>query len=60
MFIEILNYPNVKKEHNNFDVYLGSLLKKEKKYLNMTAVVILNSFNISLNLPLIEGKILMC
>lgn len=52
-----MNYPSVKTHHNNFEIYLGSLLKKEKKFLNFNAVVILNNPNVSLSLPLLEINI---
>lgn len=33
-------------------------MKKEKKFLNMNVIIILTNPNVTLNLPLLEGKII--
>lgn len=54
IYIEGMNYPLSKKSHNYFEIFLGSLMQKERKYLNLNATVILNNNQFSLNLPLLE------
>ncbi len=54
IFLEGLNYPLTEISHNNFEICMGSLLKKEKKLFNMNAKIFLNNTNISLTLPLLE------
>ena len=54
IYLEGLNYPLTEKSHNNFEICMGSLLKKERKLFNMNAKIFLNNTNISLSLPLLE------
>ena len=54
IYLEGLNYPLTEKSHNNFEICMGSLLKKERKLFNMNAKIFLNNTNISLTLPLLE------
>ena len=54
VYIEALNYPINKINHNDFEIIIGSLLKKEKKIINLIATVILNNPDINLLLPLMD------
>ncbi len=54
VYLEALNYPINKINHNDFEIVVGSLLKKEKKIINLVATVILNNSDINLLLPLLE------
>ena len=47
VYLEALNYPINKINHNDFEIVLGSLLKKEKKIINLVATVILNNPDIN-------------
>jgi hypothetical protein len=47
----------LKSSHNYLEVYLGNLTKKEKKNISLTASVVLNNHNVSLDLPLLEVSI---
>ncbi|MCQ2819609.1 MAG: hypothetical protein MJ252_20285 [archaeon] len=49
-----LIFPFNKIDHNAYEVYLGSILMKEKKTYNFNLTVILNQQNIKLSLPLVE------
>lgn len=54
VYLEALNYPINKINHNDFEIVLGSLLKKEKKIINLVATVILNNPDINLLLPIMD------
>lgn len=54
VYIEALNYPINKINHNDFEIVIGPLLKKEKKIINLIATIILNNPDINLILPLID------
>ena len=54
IYLEGMNYLVNKKSHNNYEVYVGGLLHKEKKIVNLNADVILNNSDLALNLPLLE------
>ena len=54
VYLEALNYPINKINHNDFEIIVGSLLKKEKKIINLVATVILNNPDINLLLPLLD------
>ena len=54
IIIDAVNYPTNKISHNNFEVYIGSMMKKEKKIINFTAKIILNNNSFAINLPLME------
>ena len=54
VYLEALNYPVNKINHNDFEIIIGSLLKKEKKIINLIATVILNNKDINLILPLMD------
>ena len=54
IIIDAMNYPVNKISHNNFEVYIGSMMKKEKKIINFTAKIILNNNSFAINLPLME------
>ena len=54
VYLEALNYPINKINHNNFEIVLGSLLKKEKKIINLVATIILNNPDINLLLPIMD------
>ena len=49
-----MNYPINKLNHNDFEIIIGPLLKKEKKIINLIATVILNNPEINLILPLMD------
>ena len=54
IYLEGMNYLVNKKSHNNYEIYVGGLLHKEKKIVNLNADVILNNSDLALNLPLLE------
>ena len=54
IYLEGMNYLVNKKSHNNYEIYIGGLLHKEKKIVNLNADVILNNSDLALNLPLLE------
>ena len=54
VYLEALNYPINKINHNDFEIIIGPLLKKEKKIVNLIATVILNNPEINLILPLMD------
>ena len=54
VYLEALNYPINKLNHNDFEIIVGPLLKKEKKIINIIATVILNNPEINLILPLMD------
>ena len=54
VYIEPLNYPINKINHNNLEIIIGPLLKKEKKIINLVATVILNNPEINFLLPLMD------
>ena len=54
VYLEALNYPINKINHNDFEVIVGPLLKKEKKIINLIATIILNNPEINLILPLMD------
>ena len=54
LFIKTFNYPCVEKSHNDYEIGIGSLMKKEKKILSVNAKVIINNPLISLSLPVFE------
>lgn len=54
VYLEALNYPINKINHNDFEIVLGSLLKKEKKIINLVATVILNNPDINILLPIMD------
>ena len=54
VYLEALNYPINKLNHNDFEIIVGPLLKKEKKIINLIATVILNNPEINLILPLMD------
>ena len=54
VYLEALNYPINKLNHNDFEIIIGPLLKKEKKIINLIATVILNNPEINLILPLMD------
>ena len=54
IYIEPLNYPINKINHNNLEIIIGPLLKKEKKIINLVATVILNNPDINITLPLMD------
>ena len=54
VYLEALNYPINKINHNDFEIIVGPLLKKEKKIINLIATVILNNPEINLILPLMD------
>ena len=54
VYLEALNYPVNKINHNDFEIIVGPLLKKEKKIINLIATVILNNPEINLILPLMD------
>ena len=54
VYLEALNYPVNKINHNDFEIIMGPLLKKEKKIINLIATVILNNPDINILLPLFD------
>ena len=54
IYLEGLNYPLNKINHNDFEIIIGPLLKKEKKIINLVATIILNNPNINIHLPLFD------
>ena len=54
VYLEALNYPINKINHNDFEIIIGPLLKKEKKIINLIATIILNNPEINLILPLMD------
>ena len=54
VYLEVLNYPINKINHNDFEIVLGLLLKKEKKIINLVATVILNNPDINILLPIMN------
>ena len=54
IYLEALNYPVNKLNHNDFEIIIGPLLKKEKKLINLVATVILNTLDINILLPLMD------
>ena len=54
VYLEALNYPINKLNHNDFEIIIGPLLKKEKKIINLIATIILNNPEINLILPLMD------
>ena len=54
LFIKTFNYPCIEKSHNDYEIGIGSLMKKEKKFLSVNAKVIINNPLISLSLPVFE------
>ena len=54
IYLEALNYPLTKNNHNDLEIYIGSLLRKEKKIINLIASIIINNENINLMLPILE------
>ena len=54
VYLEALNYPINKINHNDFEIVLGLLLKKEKKIINLVATVILNNPDINILLPIMN------
>ena len=54
VYLEALNYPVNKLNHNDFEIVIGPLLKKEKKIINLIATVILNNPEINIILPLMD------
>jgi hypothetical protein len=52
-----MNYPALRPSHNYLEVYLGNITKKEKKNISLKASIVLNSPNVSLNLPLLEVSV---
>ena len=54
VYLEALNYPINKLNHNDFEIIVGPLLKKEKKIINLIATIILNNPEINLILPLMD------
>jgi hypothetical protein len=52
--LEVLNYSINKINHNDFEIVLGLLLKKEKKIINLVATVILNNPDINILLPIMN------
>lgn len=53
--MDCFNYPNIKKEHNKMEIFIGNLMKNERKSLNLSGKIILNNFPMQMNLPLFEG-----
>jgi hypothetical protein len=54
VYLEVLNYPINKINHNDFEIVRGLLLKKEKKIINLVATVILNNPDINILLPIMN------
>ena len=54
VYLEALNYPVNKINHNDFEIIIGPLLKKEKKIINLLATIILNNPDINILLPLMD------
>ena len=54
VYLEAFNYPINKLNHNDFEIVIGPLLKKEKKIINLIATVILNNPEINIILPLMD------
>ena len=54
IYLEPLNYPINKINHNDFEIIIGPLLKKEKKIINLVATIILNNPEINILLPLMD------
>ena len=54
LFIKTFNYHCIEKSHNDYEIGIGSLMKKEKKILSVNAKVIINNPLISLSLPVFE------
>ena len=54
VYLEALNYPINKINHNDFEIIIGPLLKKEKKIINLVATIILNNPEINILLPLMD------
>ena len=54
VYIEALNYPINKINHNDFEIIIGPLLKKEKKIINLVSTIILNNPDINIILPLMD------
>ena len=54
VYLEALNYPINKINHNDFEIIIGPLLKKEKKIINLVATIILNNPDINILLPLMD------
>ena len=54
IYLEAFNYPINKLNHNDFEIIIGPLLKKEKKIINLIATIIINNPEINIILPLMD------
>ena len=54
VYLEALNYPINIIKHNDFEIIIGPLLKKEKKIINLIATVILNNPDINIIFPIMD------
>jgi hypothetical protein len=54
LFIKNFNYPFIEKNHNDYEIGIGNIMKKEKKIINFNAKVIINNPVLSLSLPVFE------
>ena len=56
VYIEPLNYHINKFNHNNLEIIIGPFLKKEKKIINLIAIVIIKNPDNNILLPFMDVK----
>ena len=47
LFLDVMNYPYEKKDHNNIEIFVGNLLLSEKKQINIISKIVLTSKHLS-------------